>query len=98
MPQRSFCILMVGCFSRSEVVVDAELSAVDVQRAEGKTRRELGEEGRAAKAAIEVFGLERPVRQEHPLHASADGPADLCLAVAQRLALSGQVEFIVGQS
>src|ERR1700730_6460574 len=69
--------------ARSEVVVDADLSAVDVQRSGLDARRELVREERlSAEAAIEIFALERPVRQEHPFDARARGPAGQGLAVA----------------
>src|ERR1700730_8000352 len=69
--------------ARSEVVVDADLSAVDVQRSGLDARRELVREERlSAEAAIEIFALERPVRQEHPFDACTRGPAGQGLAVA----------------
>src|SRR5579872_1052002 len=82
---------------RSEVIVDADLTAVDVQRAKCQTRRELGKEGRAAKAAEEIFSLQRPARHEHPFDAGARCPADLGLAVAKRYAKSGDADLVVGQ-
>src|SRR5579872_1672759 len=61
--------------TRSEVEVDADLSAVHCERA-GRDP----EQGHAIKAAIKVLGLNRPARHEHPFRARSRGPAGLGLA------------------
>src|ERR1019366_10184806 len=84
--------------TRSEMEVDADLSAVHVQRAGRDSRRELGgEEGLATEAAIEVLGLERPVRHEHPFRARAHGPTRERLAIAESQAERGRADRGVRQ-
>jgi hypothetical protein len=57
------------------VEVDADLSAVDVQRTGRDSRWELGRKERlAAEAALEIFRFERPARQQHPFDARAHCP------------------------
>src|SRR3954453_13711297 len=82
---------------RSEVIVDADLAAVDVQRAAGDSWRQRGgKEGLATEAAIQIFGLDRPTRHEHPLDACARGPAGQRLAVAEDNARRGCGDLRVG--
>src|ERR1700732_1997984 len=72
------------------MVVDAELSAVDCERAG------LGaQDGYAIEAAIEIFGLERPARHEHPFQARARGAAGAGLGVAERYAERGGAALLV---
>jgi len=75
------------------VIVDAELAAVDVERAGRNAGRELRKEGRTAEAAIEIFRLQRPVWQEHPLRARARGPTGERLAVADAYTERARAEF-----
>src|ERR1700689_1791728 len=60
------------------MVVYAALFAVHCQRADWSA-----EEGQVVESAIEVFGLERPARHEHPFHACTRGPAVLSVIVVE---------------
>src|SRR5882757_8551277 len=82
--------------TRSEMVVDTDLSAVHRQRAAHDTGRQLGcEVGLAIEAAIEILGLHRPATCEHPFHARARGPAGVNLAVADGHAGCAGADLVV---
>src|SRR5262245_33731246 len=69
-------VSVLGDDRAAEVVVHADLDAVQFERSGGHA-----EVGLAVEAAEEVLALDRPLRSEEGLDARADGPAGVEIAL-----------------
>src|ERR1700737_4149862 len=82
----------VLCDDRAaEVIVHADLAAVQVERSRGNATEIV----LAAEAAIEVLALDRPVRSDERFDARTGGPAGVEVAVRHRHAERAEADLVV---